>query len=173
VSGCESDNALRVRLDGKDLRWTSSGLLDRSFFTFDDFDQGFTAGSHTLEFELGTPPSPGNPIRQLCSLTLHEYAAEPEFHWSNAWYVTALPSSRVSVAHIWRFGVWWGLESHSASRPARLCKGVCLPYLVEFWEKDIPPDQRTLPDAQYELASFLSSVSGRAMDAVFLQDLTD
>eukprot|EP00035_Acanthoeca_spectabilis_P006985 m.131283 g.131283 ORF g.131283 m.131283 type:complete len:618 (-) comp13748_c0_seq7:285-2138(-) len=101
ASGCEKNDAIRVTLDGQDLRWTSLGLLDRSFYTFDDMDQGFSAGSHTLKFEMRTPAKSGNPIRQLCSLTLHEYAAEPDFHFSNSW-VSAYPTWSISGTKTFR-----------------------------------------------------------------------
>jgi hypothetical protein len=83
--------ACRVLLDGRPLNWQTSGILDRSFYNFFDFESGFTPGRHTLRFEMGSAPAPGAPIRQLCSLTLHEYAPEPAFHFDNSWisaYVT-------------------------------------------------------------------------------------
>ena len=91
ASGTESPGALKAFLDGKELEWKAPGTLDRSFFTFDDFTQGFSAGTHTLSFSLGTAPSPGRPIRQLCSLTMLEYREEAKFAFDNS-YVAAYPT---------------------------------------------------------------------------------
>jgi len=44
--------------------------------------RGFTSGQHILRIEQLSNPT-GAFKRQLCSLTLHEYRAEPLFHWSN------------------------------------------------------------------------------------------
>jgi hypothetical protein len=90
-SGTESPGALKATLDGKALDWKAPGTLDRSFFTFDDFTQGLSAGTHTLTFERGTAPAAGRPIRQLCSLTLLEYREESKFAFDNS-YVAAYPT---------------------------------------------------------------------------------
>lgn len=78
-------------IDDKLQRWDTQNTLDRCFYTYSDFTAGFSAGEHTLRFEMGTPPPDRNPIRQLCSLTIHEYKAEPSFHWDNS-YVSAYPT---------------------------------------------------------------------------------
>jgi len=44
-----------------------------------------------------TPPKSGQPIRQLCSVTLHEYKAEPDFHFDNN-FVGAYPTWRQGMA---------------------------------------------------------------------------
>jgi len=46
-----------------------------------------------LQFRQATPPKPGNPIRQLCSVTLHEYQNAPKFHFSED-FVGAYPTWR-------------------------------------------------------------------------------
>jgi len=82
ASGCERDDTFRVTLDGRDLGWKSSGTLDRSFWsTFSNTP--LSAGAHELVFTSLYPPAQGQPIRQLCSLTMHEYAAEPAYHFDN------------------------------------------------------------------------------------------
>ena len=72
ASGCESPGSLRVFLDDVELLWTTHGTLDRSFYTYEDMAAGFSSGTHKLRFEQGTSPPDRNPIRQLCSLTMHE-----------------------------------------------------------------------------------------------------
>ncbi|KAJ3415593.1 hypothetical protein HDV05_004644, partial [Chytridiales sp. JEL 0842] len=92
ASGVESPGSLEVYLDGKRLDWTTSGLFDRSFYDWRSLDSGLSAGSHELEFRAGFPPAtPSSPIRQLCSVTLHEYQAEPDYHFDNN-FISAFPT---------------------------------------------------------------------------------
>ncbi|KAJ3086718.1 hypothetical protein HK102_012645 [Quaeritorhiza haematococci] len=79
ASGVEIDGALEVFLDGKPLPWKTTGNLDRAFFDWGDEATGLTAGEHVLEIRQGIPANATAPIRQLCSLTLHEYDAEPKY----------------------------------------------------------------------------------------------
>jgi len=93
ASGCPEAGSLAITLDGSPLQWIATGVEDRSFYNY--FVQtGFSAGSHTLRFEQTSAPT-GEFKRQLCSLTIHEYKAEPIFHWSNSW---------VSGYRTWRLG---------------------------------------------------------------------
>jgi len=91
ASGCEVSGAIRVTLDGVDIGWTpfSVGGLDRFFYPF-FFNSGFSAGTHTLVFTQLTAPATDN-IRQLCNVNLHEYKAEPLFHFSNS-FIGAYPT---------------------------------------------------------------------------------
>lgn len=79
ASGCPEADSLRVILDGVALEWEGTGSEDRRFYSYYS-TSGFSAGTHSLRFEQAFPPS-GNFKRQLCSLTLHEYLDEPDFHW--------------------------------------------------------------------------------------------
>ncbi|KAJ3413056.1 hypothetical protein HDV05_008577 [Chytridiales sp. JEL 0842] len=87
-SGTESPGSLEVYLDGRRLEWTTSGILDRSFYNWEE-DTALTPGLHVLEFRSGFPPAnSSSPIRQLCSVTMHEYQAEPEYHFDNSFIST-------------------------------------------------------------------------------------
>ena len=113
ASGVETEGSFEVYLDETPLNWTTSGLLDRSTYevcvifapniVHNDINNdstyqwhfnngGLSSGQHTLEFRQGYPPkSKTSPIRQLCSVTLHEYEDEPHYHFDNNYY-GAFPS---------------------------------------------------------------------------------
>lgn len=43
-------------------------------------EQSFSEGSHILEFRQGIPPASSvSPIRQICSVEIHELDAEPKY----------------------------------------------------------------------------------------------
>eukprot|EP00659_Diplonema_papillatum_P012014 gene12014-18558_t len=97
VSGCDTPGSLAVLLDGVLMPWTpnrplGSTTLDRQFYVYQDMRNGFTPGTHTLSFAQLIPPESGRPIRQLCSLSLHEYGDESEFKWDDKEYVGAYPT---------------------------------------------------------------------------------
>jgi len=93
VSGCEVPGAIQIRLDGRILDWQTRGNLDRTFFTY-YVEETLAAGSHMLEYQSMIPPPAGNPIRQLCSVTLHEYKRENSgFRFDNE-YIGAYRSWR-------------------------------------------------------------------------------
>ena len=91
VSGTPNDGDIVVSLDSEPLDWRGAGTLDRTFYTFGDENAGLSPGTHTLGFAMGTPPGAGEPIRQVCSLTLHEYMGPDLFHWDDD-YVGAYPT---------------------------------------------------------------------------------
>jgi len=93
VSGAPEPNSLGVFLDGVALPWQATGNEDRMFYNYIT-PSGFTAGQHTLRFQQNSEPT-GDYKRQLCSLTLHEYKPEPQFHWDN---------DHVSAYRVWRQG---------------------------------------------------------------------
>ncbi|ORY37069.1 hypothetical protein BCR33DRAFT_769980 [Rhizoclosmatium globosum] len=96
ASGVETPDSLQVLLDGKKLDWTTSGDLDRHFSDWINNESGFSEGEHTLEFRQGYPPaSPDAPIRQLCSVTLHEFGSQEEYHFSPD-YIGAFPTFSLS-----------------------------------------------------------------------------
>ncbi|KAI9362932.1 IgA peptidase M64-domain-containing protein [Zopfochytrium polystomum] len=86
ASGVESPGSLEVYLDGERLGWNTTGLVDRGFHEWSFENGGLSAGEHLLEFRQGFPSKTGSPIRQLCSVTLHEYQAEPHYHFDNNFY---------------------------------------------------------------------------------------
>eukprot|EP01113_Clastostelium_recurvatum_P039467 TRINITY_DN6028_c0_g1_i1.p1 TRINITY_DN6028_c0_g1~~TRINITY_DN6028_c0_g1_i1.p1 ORF type:complete len:635 (-),score=118.77 TRINITY_DN6028_c0_g1_i1:1433-3337(-) len=88
VSGCETQNSLRVTMDGIPLNWRSTGVLDRQFYPF-IFNAGFSSGTHVLEF-TGTAPTV-NQIRQVCNVNLHEYKGENLFKFDNS-FIGAYPT---------------------------------------------------------------------------------
>jgi len=93
VSGCDSANSIAITLDGQSIPWKTHNSLDR-FIEDVQSPNPLPAGNHRLIFTQLTPPSPGNPIRQLCSVTLHEYKAEPQFHMDDRKFVGAYPTWR-------------------------------------------------------------------------------
>jgi hypothetical protein len=92
VSGCNTQNSLAITLDGRDIPWTTYNSFDRFLYEVPS-STALSSGTHRLSFRQLTAPAAGNPIRQLCSVTLHEYKAEPQFHMNNA-YVSAYPTWR-------------------------------------------------------------------------------
>ncbi|KAK9764795.1 hypothetical protein K7432_007412 [Basidiobolus ranarum] len=90
VSGAEIPDSFAVYLDGKPLHWKTSGISDRSFYSW-FVERKLSQGPHTLVFEAPIPASSEGPIRQLCSVTLHEYGNEYEYHWNNR-YINAYPT---------------------------------------------------------------------------------
>ncbi|KAK9761887.1 hypothetical protein K7432_012876 [Basidiobolus ranarum] len=101
VSGAEVPDSFEAFLDGKPLAWNTSGILDRSFYTWFEDQSPLSAGNHTLLFKSGIEAKPGAPIRQLCSVTLHEYGKEPEYHWDNA-YINAYPTFDIKQRKTYR-----------------------------------------------------------------------
>jgi len=98
ASGCETPGSLRITLDGVIMPWTTKATLDRSFYEYSW--PVFTAGSHSLVFEQGTPPSAPQ-IRQLCNVNLHEYKAESQYKLDNN-YIGAYPTWSSSNAKTYR-----------------------------------------------------------------------
>jgi len=91
ASGCETEGSLIVRLDGVELPWNTTSLLDRGFHEF-MFNTPLSIGSHQLVFEQGFPPEQ-NVIRQLCNVVMHEYRNESAFHFDREW-ISAYPTWR-------------------------------------------------------------------------------
>jgi len=101
VSGLPEPGSLKVVLDGQPLDWQPTKPLgaerpdghtvDRQFYYFGDETQGLSQGNHTLSFESAFAPPAGAPIRQICSVTLHEFGSEAEFN-TKPGYVGAYPT---------------------------------------------------------------------------------
>ncbi|GLE05341.1 hypothetical protein PINS_up014354 [Pythium insidiosum] len=78
VSGADTDDALRVTLDGKPLAWTTNGRKDRSFYQWTSATGGFAKGAHQLVIRAGG--AFGGPIiKQLCNAVVYEYMDESQF----------------------------------------------------------------------------------------------
>merc|ERR1740121_1478554 len=101
VSGIPEEGALIVKLDGQALAWTPNkppgaerpdgSTVDRQFYHFGSTSSGLSQGMHTLTFESGFAPSQGEPIRQLCSIKLHEFGNDVDFHNQDG-YIGAFPT---------------------------------------------------------------------------------
>ena len=126
VSGTPTDGDITVTLDDEPLAWTGAGTLDRTFYTFGDDNNGLSAGTHTVEFTMGTPPGPDEPIRQVASLTLHEYGSS--FVWDDD-YVGAYPTWNTNLAQTVRPGNELCLMRNMSS--AAFCK----PCIEGMWHQ--------------------------------------
>ncbi|KAG0254856.1 hypothetical protein DFQ27_006587 [Actinomortierella ambigua] len=106
-SGVDQDDSMEVYLDGERLDWKSPGGMDRDFSEWFG-DKGFSAGPHELEFRQGraydgrTPDEEKDrPIRQLCSVTLHEFAGEDRYRFDNS-VISAYPTYDIRKRRTWR-----------------------------------------------------------------------
>lgn len=104
-SGVDTDDSFEVYLDGKRLDWTSPGGYDRDFSEWFG-DEGFSAGSHEIEFRHGAkydnePVDDTRPIRQLCSVTMHEFMGEDEYRYDNS-IISAYPTYDIRGRKTWR-----------------------------------------------------------------------
>jgi hypothetical protein len=90
ISGCETQDSFQVTLDGVEIPWNTRNTFDRCLEEVFS-NTPLSSGSHTLVFKQLTPPKSGQPIRQLCSVTLHEYKAENEYHFDNN-FIGAYPT---------------------------------------------------------------------------------
>ena len=71
ASGVETPGSLTVKLDDKYLDWKPRGDFDREFYNWEG--STLEAGSHVVEISQGFSPVTGAPIRQICSVEVHEY----------------------------------------------------------------------------------------------------
>ncbi|KAG0359589.1 hypothetical protein BG005_000538 [Podila minutissima] len=104
-SGVDTDDSFEVYIDGKRLDWTSPGGYDRDFSEWFG-DEGFSAGSHVIEFRQGSkydnePVDDTRPIRQLCSVTMHEFMAEDQYRFDNS-IISAYPTYDIVGRKTWR-----------------------------------------------------------------------
>ncbi|KAF9316010.1 hypothetical protein BG003_002422 [Podila horticola] len=104
-SGVDTDDSFEVYLDGKRLTWTSPGGYDRDFSEWFG-DEGFSAGSHVIEFRQGSkydnePVDDTRPIRQLCSVTMHEFMGEDQYRFDNS-IISAYPTYDIIGRKTWR-----------------------------------------------------------------------
>ncbi|KAG0235517.1 hypothetical protein BGW42_005130 [Actinomortierella wolfii] len=106
-SGVDQDDSLEVYLDGVQLPWKSPGGMDRDFSEWFG-DKGFSVGEHELEFRQGhaynnrtSDDEKDRPIRQLCSVTLHEFAGEDKYRFDNS-VISAYPTYDIRNRRTWR-----------------------------------------------------------------------
>jgi len=90
VSAAGEEDSLEFTLDGQVLPWASRGFDDREFFDWYG-NQGFSSGSHTFSVRSKTPSTNPDVPRMICSITLHEFGDESQFHEDKNW-VSAYPT---------------------------------------------------------------------------------
>ncbi|ODM95888.1 hypothetical protein Ocin01_10777 [Orchesella cincta] len=90
VTASEQDEDLEFLLDGKPLPWKSTGLEDREFYNWDG-KEGFSFGFHNFAIRSKSPSRNEKVPRMICSIALHEFGTEEEFHMEND-YVSAYPT---------------------------------------------------------------------------------
>ncbi|DAZ93836.1 TPA: hypothetical protein N0F65_009344 [Lagenidium giganteum] len=90
ASGADTDGSLEITLDGQPLAWTSSGVKDRSFYTWTNTTHGLSAGQHKIVV-TGHGPFDGKIIQQLCSVDMNEYMDEGEFQMGDE-VISAYPT---------------------------------------------------------------------------------
>lgn len=91
ASGAPTDASLTITLDGKPLTWKSSGVKDRTFYTWESRTKGFAAGKHDIVV-TGKGPFNDKIIQQLCSFDLNEYMDESEFLMDDNEVISAYPT---------------------------------------------------------------------------------
>ncbi|KAG0364920.1 hypothetical protein BGZ54_007026 [Gamsiella multidivaricata] len=84
-SGVDTDDSFEVYLDGKRLNWTTPGGYDRDFSEWAG-EEGF---------------NPSRPIRQLCSVTMHEFMGEDLYRFDNS-VISAYPTYDINGRKTWR-----------------------------------------------------------------------
>jgi len=77
-------------LDGQVLPWATRGFDDREFFYWHG-TQGFTSGSHSFTVRSKTASTNPDIPRMICSITLHEFGNENQYHEDKDW-VSAYPT---------------------------------------------------------------------------------
>ncbi|KAG4074958.1 hypothetical protein HA402_014537 [Bradysia odoriphaga] len=94
VSAAGEEDSLQFVLDGEILPWQSRGFDDREFYGWYGYE-GFSEGNHTFSVRSLTPSTNEDIPRMICSVTLHEFGNEDEFHMDND-IVSAYPTWDVS-----------------------------------------------------------------------------
>ncbi|KAK3811982.1 MAG: IgA peptidase M64-domain-containing protein [Benniella sp.] len=117
-SGVDMDDSFEVYLDGKRLNWTSPGGYDRDFSEWEG-NEGFSAGKHEIEFRQGAkydnePEDSSRPIRQLCSVTMHEFMGEDLYRF-NSTVISAYPTFDRFNRKTWRSNHEYCLMRNMAS----------------------------------------------------------
>lgn len=93
VSGADTDDSLVVTLDGNRLGWKPNGSKDRTFYSWSQISDGFSAGTHTLRVQVSGAFDPSSPItKQHCSADIYEYKGEGEFKLEDPEYIGIYPT---------------------------------------------------------------------------------
>ncbi|TPX35355.1 hypothetical protein SmJEL517_g02201 [Synchytrium microbalum] len=107
ISGVDKTSDMDIIFDGKKVKWTSLKTLDRSFYDVVG-DTGFASGQHSVQYRVndkkdvdGEFKKKKRPIMQLCSVSLHEFKGEPEFHMNNSW-ISAYPTYSIEDKKVYR-----------------------------------------------------------------------
>jgi hypothetical protein len=100
VSAAGEADSLEFLLDGNVLPWTTHGFDDREFYDWYG-NEGFTAGNHSFSVRSKTNSTHPEIPRMICSVRLHEFGTEEEFHISND-YVSAYPTFDIYGRKIFR-----------------------------------------------------------------------
>ncbi|KAK3841038.1 MAG: IgA peptidase M64-domain-containing protein [Linnemannia gamsii] len=125
-SGVDTDDSFEAYVDGKRLNWTSPGGYDRDFSEWNG-EEGFSAGPHELEFRQGSkyddePVDGSRPIRQLCSVTMHEFMGEDQYRFDNT-IISAYPTYDLYGRKTWRSNHEFCLMRNMASTQfCSICK---------------------------------------------------
>ncbi|CAG7717542.1 unnamed protein product [Allacma fusca] len=90
VSAAGEADSLEFVLDGVALPWQSRGFDDREFYDWYG-SEGLSSGSHTFTVRSKTQSTHPQIPRMICSVNLHEFGTEDEFHMDND-YVSAYPT---------------------------------------------------------------------------------
>jgi len=89
VSAAGEEDSLEFTLDGQILPWNTTGFDDREFYSWAG-EEGFSAGRHTFGVRSKTPSTNPKVPRMICSINIHEYGNEEEFHADNS-HISAYP----------------------------------------------------------------------------------
>ncbi|CAL8080671.1 unnamed protein product [Orchesella dallaii] len=100
VSAAGEEDSLEFTLDGEVLPWKTTGYDDREFYEW-GANEGLSAGPHSLTVRSKTPSTNPDIPRMICSIRLHEYGTEDEFHSDNS-YVSAYPTWNINFRKSFR-----------------------------------------------------------------------
>ncbi|KAG4074996.1 hypothetical protein HA402_014575 [Bradysia odoriphaga] len=90
VSAAGEADSLEFMLDGEILPWESRGSDDREFYDWSG-ETGFLEGEHVFSVRSKTNSTNEDIPRMICSITLHEFGNEEEYHMDND-IVSAYPT---------------------------------------------------------------------------------
>ncbi|XP_037039193.1 uncharacterized protein LOC119076514 [Bradysia coprophila] len=90
VSAAGEEDSLEFVLDGEILPWQTRGYEDREFYDWFG-DEALSEGEHTFTVRSKTSYTHPTIPRMLCSVNLHEFGNEDEFHIDNS-VISAYPT---------------------------------------------------------------------------------
>lgn len=137
VSAAGEEDCLEFTLDGVVLNFTSSGFDDREFYNWEG-ETGFSAGPHSFTVRSKTPPTHTFIKRMICSVRLHEFGNEEEFHIDNS-VVSAYPTWDVNFRVSYRptnqgirLNINYAFQDNMQLLLLRVTTSICLIILVMF-----------------------------------------